>query len=182
MKKLIKLVFVAALLLSFTQQSKAQDGYGEGNIDLFLDFGFTTGLGLAPVSVGGNFMINDNISVGAEVGFRMDNSKYWVSYADHRKLKRSGFDFITRGDYHFNELLGAPDEFDIFAGIDVGIAFYGNYKHENYIYQDSKVYFLAGPHIGGKWFFSEKFGVHMITGWRSNDGYHLGFGVIFKLK
>jgi len=182
MKKIIKLTLVAIFFVGLVQMPKAQTPYEEGSIDLFLDLGFTSGLGFVPVSVGGNFMIMDFLSVGAEFGFRLDNQKYYVAVNDNEKLKRTGFGIITRGDYHFNELLGTPDQFDLFAGVDLGVAFYGKYKYEDLVYQNSKVYFLAGPHVGGKWFFAEKFGVHGIFGWRSGDGAHAGFGIIFRMK
>lgn len=183
MKKMLKWTLVAIIFLGLSQTSKAQDGYAEGNIDLFVDFGFTTGLGIVPVTVGGNYMVLDFLSVGAEIGFRMDNYKLYFSPAlGTQKFKRKGGCIITRGDYHFNDLLDLPGEFDVFAGIDIGVGFYGEGKYDIYTYDGTNVYFLAGPHIGGKWFFSEKFGIHAITGWRSNDGYHLGFGLIWKLK
>ena len=183
MKKMTKWAFIAIMFLGLIQTTKAQDGYEAGNIDLFLDFGFTTGLGIIPVTVGGNFMILDYLSVGGEIGLRMDNTKYYYSIAvGNQKFKRMGGDFITRGDYHFNELLHLPGEFDVFAGVDIGVAFFGDYKYDSYTYNTTNVYFLAGPHVGGKWFFSEKFGLHAIMGWRSNDGFQMGVGVAWKLK
>jgi len=181
MKKVIKLTLVTIILFGFTQTPKAQTAYETGSIDLFLDLGVTSGLGFVPISVGGNFMIMDFLSVGAELGFRLDNQKYYLNQ-DNQKLKRSGFGIITRGDYHFNELLGTPDEFDLFAGIDLGVAFYGSYKYNGVVIQNSKAYFLGGPHVGGKWFFAEKFGIHGIFGWRSGDGAHAGFGIVFRMK
>jgi hypothetical protein len=183
MKKVMKWALIAMMFVGLTLTAKTQDRYAAGNIDLFLDFGFTTGLGFAPVSVGGNFMVLDFLSVGAEFGMRMESSKIYYSFAvGNQKFKRMGGDFITRGDYHFNDLLDLPSEFDVFAGIDIGFAFFGDYKYNDYVWNTNNFYFLAGPHVGGKWFFSEKFGLHLITGWRSNDGYHLGFGLIWKLK
>ena len=50
----------------------------------------------------------------------------WVtSYDLHTVLV---LHLLTRADYHFNDLLKLPEEFDVYAGIDLGVAFYGDYK------------------------------------------------------
>ncbi len=95
MKKITKWALIAIMFFGLTQTSKSQGGYAAGNIDLFLDFGFTTGLGIIPVTVGGNFMILDFLSVGAEIGMRMDNGKYLVVLDGNQKFKRMGGDLIT---------------------------------------------------------------------------------------
>ena len=183
MKKLIKLVFVAVLLLSFTQQSNAQTPNEEGAIDLNLGIGITSGLGFVPVYFGGNYMVNDWLSVGAQLSLRLDKTKYTYNHlVGNQKYKRTGFGIITCGDYHFNELLETPEEFDIFAGISLGVGIYGKSTYNDYVYQNSRVYFIGGVHAGAKWFFSDKFGLHLVIGGRSGDGFHGDFGVTYKLK
>jgi hypothetical protein len=183
MKKIALTVFLATALISLNQSIKAQDSFVKGDVALNLGFGVTSGLGLAPVCFGADFMINDFISAGAELDYRWDRANYYYSvYGDHI-YSRNGIAFITRGQFHFNDLLKLPGQFDVFAGIDLGLGFYGKSKaYYDYVYWDSKVYFLAGPQVGGRWFFTDKLGLYVITGFRSNDGADFGFGLTFKVN
>jgi hypothetical protein len=183
MKKLTVLILMAVMMVGFAQVSKAQ-GFKEGGIDLNLGVGFTSSNGFIPVYFGGNYMIKDFISAGAEVQFRIDNENYgW--YGNDYNYHRNGFAFLTRGDYHFNKLLKLPEQFDVYAGIDLGVAFYGNYTSNDteYEWTDSDdFYFLAGPHAGGRWMFADKFGLNAEFGGRSGDGAYMKVGVTFLVK
>ncbi|OQX79190.1 MAG: hypothetical protein B6D61_04030 [Bacteroidetes bacterium 4484_249] len=184
MKKFLKLSVLSVLLLGFTQVINAQEvSYNKGDLDLNLGVGLTTGLGFTPVYFGANYMIMDFLSVGAEVGYRYDRQKFYTYYSGwgDYSYTRSGFVFLTRGDYHFNELINAPTKFDVYAGIDLGMGFFGDYKYEDVSYSSSNFYFLGGPHVGGRWLFKESFGLNFQTGFRTNDGYNLQFGLTFKL-
>jgi len=183
MKQFIKLTMLIVLVVSLSNFSKAQTPYVKGSLDLDLGSGVTTGLGFIPVYFGANYMILDFLSVGAELSFRIDRQSYYYGYyGSNEKFKRTGFGIITRGDYHFNELLDTPDKFDIYAGMDLGVAIYGKSTYEDYVYSDSKVYFIAGPHAGAKWFFSEKLGLNLLVGGRSGDGFFTEFGLTWRLK
>lgn len=183
MKQFTKFTAIIILVISLSHFAKAQTPYVKGSLDLNLGIGVTTGLGFMPVYFGANYMILDFLSVGAELSFRMDRQSYYYSfYGGNQKFKRTGFGIITRGDYHFNELLGTPDKFDIFAGIDLGVGIYGKSTYEDYVYSESKVYFIAGPHAGAKWFFNEKLGLNLVVGGRSGDGFHTEFGITWRMK
>ncbi len=183
MKKYSVLFLVVAVLIGFSQLVKAQ-GFKEGGIDLDLGAGFTSSNGFMPVYFGGNYMIKDFLSVGAEMQFRIDYDNYGP-YGSAYDYHRSGFGFITRADYHFNQLLKLPEEFDVYAGIDMGIAFFGDYKSNDtdYDWNDGDdFYFLAGPHVGGRWMFADKFGLNAEFGGRSGDGAYMKVGVTFLVK
>ena len=183
MRNAVRVLLVFAMFVGLVNYTQAQRAYAKGDLDLKLGFGINTSLGFTPVYFGGNYMILEFLSAGAEVDFRIDNQKFYY-YGGSTKYNTTGFGFITYGDYHFNELLNIPAEFDVSAGIDLGVAFYsGSYtdllgnKQKN-----SNTYFLAGPHVGGKWFFSDKFGLHAKAGFRSNDGAIFQFGITMKMK
>jgi len=160
MKKIKRFAIIVTLVIGLAQLLKAQTPYEKGSMDLNLGIGITSGLGFVPVYFGGNFMIMDWISVGAEVSLRLDRTHYTYNpIVGSQKYKRTGFGIITRGDYHFNELLDMPEQFDIFAGVDLGVGIYGKSKYNDYVYQDSKVYVIGGVHAGGKWFFTDKLGL-----------------------
>jgi hypothetical protein len=183
MKKYAVLIVMAAMLMSFNQVSKAQ-GFNEGGIDLNLGVGFTSSNGFIPVFFGGNYMIKDFISVGAEMQFRIDNTNYGYLGSEYN-YHRNGFAFITRADFHFNDLLKLPEEFDVYGGIDLGVVFYGDYKSNDtdYYWNDGDdSYFVGGPHAGGHWMFADKFGLNAEVGGRSADGAYMKVGVTFLVK
>lgn len=183
MKKYAVLVLMVVMMVGLTQVSKAQ-GFKEGGIDLNLGLGFTSSNGFIPVFFGGNYMIKDFLSVGAEMQFRIDNDNYG-GYGNTYNYHRNGFAFITRGDYHFNKLFKLPEEFDVYAGMDLGVAFYGDYKSNDTDLDwddDDDVYFLVGPHAGGHWMFSDKLGLNAEFGGRSGDGAYMKVGLTFLVK
>jgi outer membrane immunogenic protein len=183
MKKYAVLIVMAVMLMGFNQLSKAQ-GFKEGGIDLNLGLGVTSGNGFVPVYFGGNYFLKDFLSLGAEMQFRIDNA-YNGWYGSEYKYHRSGFAFITRGDYHFNDLLKLPSEFDVYAGIDLGFAIYGEYKSNDtdIPWEDSGEFFvLVGPHAGGRWMFADKFGLNAEFGGRSGDGVYIKAGFTFIVK
>jgi hypothetical protein len=182
MKKYAIVLVMAAMLMSLSQTANAQ--FKEGGIDLNLGVGFTSSNGFIPVFFGGNYMIKDFLSVGAEVQFRIDNYNYGY-LGNSYDLHRSGFAFLTRADYHFNDLLKLPEEFDVYGGVDLGIAFYGEYKGDEYYdnwYDSDEFYFVFGPHAGGRWMFADKFGLNAEFGGRSGDGAYMKVGVTFLVK
>jgi outer membrane immunogenic protein len=181
MKKFAILFVVAAMLMHFNPVVKAQ-GFKEGGVDLNLGLGVTSGNGFVPVYFGGNYMIKDFLSAGAEFQLRIDHGNY-AYYGNDNRYGSTGFAFITRADYHFNSLLKLPEEFDVYAGIDLGYAIYGDYKHKDDPYTWSHGnYFLGGPHAGGRWMFSDKLGLNAEFGGRSGDGVYLKAGLSFLLK
>jgi hypothetical protein len=178
MKKFAFSVLIAAVSFLFIQQAQAQK-YAQGDIDLNLGVGVSSGFSIIPVYFGGNYMIKDWLSAGAEVGFRMDRvgGLYLYSY------NRNGFSFVTRADYHFNELFNLPEKFDVYGGVDLGMAFFGKLKHDGYEYpySYSNAYFLGGPHAGARLFFGSKFAINAQLGARSGDGAIFQFGATMKL-
>lgn len=184
MKRILNIALIATLFLGLELTATAQPSYQKGDIDLNLGFGITQSLGFNPIYFSGNFMLLEYLSIGAEAGFRMDRHKYYAyhdTWNDY-KYKRNGFAFITHGDYHFNELLNIPTKYDVYAGIDIGMAFFGDYEYNGVKWNSNNTYFLGGPHIGGKWFFSDNFALNSQTGYRTDDGLNIQFGLTFKVN
>ncbi len=130
MKKFAVLVLIAVMMVGFTQVSRAQ-GFKEGGIDLNLGLGVTSGLGFVPVYFGGNYMIKDFLSVGAEMQFRIDQWQLRLLWNDD-KYSSSGFRFYNTWLIIISTAcLKLPEEFDVYAGIDFGYAIYGDYKHKD---------------------------------------------------
>jgi hypothetical protein len=179
MKKIAFVLLLATAFTTINQVAKAQESYEKGDIDLNLGVGISSGFNFIPVYFGGNYMIMDWLSAGAEVSFRMDRERYGFYISDY-VYKRNGFGFVTRADYHFNELFSLPEKYDVYGGIDLGMAFFGDYKYDIYTIDAANSYFLGGPHAGARMFFG-KFGINAQIGARSGDGAIIQFGATMKL-
>lgn len=147
MKKIF-VSFVFAALMAATLTSNAQS-FQKG--DKLLNAGI--GLRSFWIPIGGTleYGITDQISVGP--------SFYFAKWGDFGGTLLT---FSARGSYHFNELLKIKNEkLDVYAGAGVGFnkwtydgSFVGTYGSGVYI-----------PfHIGGRYYFSEKFGAHAEVG------------------
>ena len=88
------------------------------------------------------------------------------------------FDWITlnvKANYYFDNIFGISDEaWDVYGGAGAGYAIYsGNGS------KDSG--FDIGLHVGGRWFWNDKWGVYLEIGGASTQGATGGLGVTMKL-
>ena len=58
-----------------------------------------------------------------------------------------------KGNYYFDDVFGVSDPWDVYAGVNVGYRFESN--------NDG---FAWGIHIGGRWFWSDKWGINAEIG------------------
>ena len=81
----------------------------------------------------------------------------------------------VRGNYYFDNLFEITNEsWDVYGGLAAGYSFYkgdGN--------NDSD--FDLGLHVGGRWFWNEKWGVYLELGGGSVQGMNGGIGLTVKL-
>ena len=156
MKKLI--LSITTLFIAFS--INAQVAYQQG--DNQLNFGFNVGQG---PGIWGSYEvgITDNISVGGEaaIGFRAGvGSVYVTSY----NYFQANFRFSGFANYHFAQLVGLPDEWDLYGGADIGYSIWTKSSnapdggaYDWYNWNNSS--FMIGAHGGGRWFWNEKWGV-----------------------
>lgn len=80
----------------------------------------------------------------------------------------------VKANYYFDELFGLNDEWDVYAGANAGFAMWIG----SVVTGTSGV--DIGLHIGGRWFWNEKWGVYLELG----GGYYVGgtTGVGFTMK
>ena len=68
----------------------------------------------------------------------------------------------VKADYYFDNLIGLPSEWDFYAGLNAG---YKIWLHDDNYYNDNKNYnnghFDLGLEVGGRWFWSEKWGLNL---------------------
>lgn len=87
-------------------------------------------------------------------------------------------DWLTlnvKANYYFDKLFGISEEaWDVYGGIGAGYAIYNGNGSKN---SD----FDAGLHIGGRWFWNDKWGVYLEFGGGSTQGATGGLGLTVKL-
>ncbi len=174
MKKLLftSLLVVTSLLLF------AQSPLPKGSKQLNAGVGFSD-WGI-PVYVGLDFSVHDDFSLGGELGYRSDN--YETNY---KTYNYNIFSFNFNGNYHFNTLLGIPPEWDFYAGLNIGIYYWGNNNDNNqkHYYRDanSNSGVGLGAQIGGRYYFNSKFGLNLEFGGGRNMSNGGKFGITIKL-
>ncbi len=160
MKKLT--LSVAAILLAiFSLKAQAPIEPGELQVNL--------GLGLStygtPVYGGLEFGLANNFSVGGELSYR--------KYGKYSIYNPSITTIAAVGNYHFNELLEIPSNWDLYAGLSLGYSIWSdNNKYDYSWFKGSGVY-ITGQ-VGGRYFFSDKFGVNLELGGGNYSGGKIG--------
>jgi len=142
------LLFLAASTFAFAQgQAPLSKGQKQMNFGLGLDQG-----GL-PVYFGMDWAVHNDITVGGTLSTNLDGF-HWLRVAG-------------KGDYHFNRIIGIPSNFDFYAGVGVGFNIYFNSI-------DGTSGLHADLHVGGRWFWSDKWGLNLELGGGSGFGGLLG--------
>ncbi len=98
-----------------------------------------------------------------------------LSVAPAIQFNLAGFDWFAPGvkvDYYFDELLGLPEEFDVYGGGNIGFVIYPNSTNGSSNLD-------LGAEIGGRWWFKEDMGVHVEVS--AGLGYGTKVGLSMKL-
>jgi len=137
--KIFSIALLMTLFLSgmaFAQQGEAPLAKGEKQ----MNFGVGLANSTLPVYVGMDFAIHNDITVGGQVGLDMNFD--WISV-------------MARGDYHFNRIIGIPKDFDFYGGAGLGVNI-GMGGHSTSL--------GLSLHLGGRWYWSEKWGLNLEIG------------------
>lgn len=152
MKNFIYVFFITTCMVLSHVESNAQsfqkgDVIVNAGIGLGATFAFTSGLGL-PLGGGIEFAITEAIGVGGDIGF-VSGSGLTALYVG------------PKGYYHFNELLNIEnDQLDIYAGIGL---YYRHFSYSGFTFGIGNGIY-PGFHIGGRYYFSDNFGVNAELG------------------
>lgn len=134
-----------------TLTASAQATLGEGNAQLNAGVGLS-GWGI-PLYVGVDYGITQDITVGGELSYR-SHTRYETTY--------TGIAVSANGNYHFNRVLEIPSEIDFYAGLSLGYYYWTTNEIHSDDYLTSRLGFAA--QIGGRYFFSDKFGLNLEIG------------------
>ncbi len=133
-----KILILSALIFGIQFGfSQAWKGQGDQKIQFGLN-GWGNGTGITATY---DYGIANEISVGAGANF------YFSGYRD--SLKDNNLFIFGRVNYHLQNIIGLPSNWDIYPGLDVGIL------GKN---------FGLGAHLGVRYFFNDKFGAFLEVG------------------
>lgn len=159
--KRITLILGIVLFVAFA--ANAQAPLQDGGKQLNVGFGLSN-FGL-PVYGGVEFGIGNNISVGGEITYRNHGEN-----SNTLKWKNTYTSIAGVGNYHFNELLEIPSDWDLYAGLSLGFTMFsskwdgpGSDNNNKYSGSGTSGLYLNGQ-IGGRYFFSDKIAVNLEFG------------------
>lgn len=153
MKKITLLL--ALFTIGFTY---AQAPLEKGSLQANAGFGFS-GWGI-PIYAGLEVGVATNITVGGEISYQ----KYNHGSGLGSDFNSSIFGIQANGNYHFNEVLEIPSQWDVYAGANLNY-FSWNTKldGESFDYGGSDNFGL-GLQIGGRYFFDDNFAINLQVG------------------
>lgn len=167
MKKVLFAAFTI-LLLSGSAYSQSPLPLGRTQVNL--------GVGLSdwgiPFYLGLDYSVHKDITIGGEFSYRSYRENWKDHYYHHGIMGFSG-----NGNYHFNSLLNIPQNWDFYAGLNIGF----------YVWTSSDTYdgkhgsgLGLGAQIGGRYYFTEKIGINLEFG--GGNTFSGGkFGISIKL-
>ena len=173
MKKLILLIAFGFI----STATFAQAPLGEGKTQLNAGIGIANSDWGIPVYIGLDYGIARDWTLGGQLSFQTDSEPYHHNgnyyYGDASAIGIGG-----NGNYHFNRILNMPSKFDFYAGASLTL-FIWNYDNNDY-HADHDALGL-GLQVGGRYFFTDKFGINLELGGNSGTTSGAKFGVTFKL-
>lgn len=149
MKKVLLLVLISFATTFLMAQKGGVAPLAKGGKQLNFGTGFSDN-GI-PVYVSMDFAIHKDITITPVVNMKID---------DDFKVGA-----LVKGDYHFNYLLGIPSNWDFYAGAHVGFDFGKDFLPN------------IGIHAGGRWYWSEKWGLNVELGGGTGIGSTVGLSM-----
>jgi outer membrane immunogenic protein len=151
MKKIILLSLLSVLFTGVMAQNGGAAPLAKGEKQLNFGTGFSNG-GI-PAYVSMDFAIHKDITLTPVLNVKIDD-----------EFK---FGALFKADYHFNSLLDIPSNWDFYAGAHAGFDF-GDDFYPN-----------LGIQVGGRWYWSDKWGLNVELG--GGSGFGTTFGLSMKL-
>ncbi len=168
MKKVLLLVTTVMLFFSVSAYSQSPLPVGRTQLNI--------GVGLSewgvPFYIGFDYSIHRDITLGAEFSYRAYREHWNDVYYNHGVMGFSG-----NANYHFNSVMNIPQNWDFYAGLNLGFYVWSS----DDLYPGDHVSGLGyGAQIGGRYYFTDKFGINLEFG--GGNAFSGGkFGVTFKL-
>lgn len=159
----MKRIALLICALSVAGLSIAQDKGDKVSVDRS-KLQFNVGVGYStwglPVYAGLDYWITEEITIGLEAAARLH---IFPTYAN--------FGGAINGNYHFAQLLGLPNEVDLYAGVSAG-PYYSTYSGWS-----RHLRFGFSGQIGGRYFFTDKMAIMLEAGGGTLSGGKVGITV-----
>lgn len=152
MKKSLFLIAFALIMIS--GHSFGQEQTSQSNTQLNIGTGFSS-WGI-PFYIGIDKGVHPDISVGAEFSYRSYREDW-----DKLNYTHSVMGFSANANYHFNRLLQIPQNWDFYAGLNIGFFVWSS---PNDYYGSHQSGLGIAAQIGGRYYFSERFGINLEFG------------------
>jgi hypothetical protein len=200
--------FLSTLLcVALLTPGNAQSFDGEGDRLLNLGVGLGNGLAFnANTGFGGysrsyslpsigasmDFGVHPDISVGPYVGFNVNGYRQVRTYNNfgqplYERRNSTAIWFGAQGKYYFDNLIGLTDEFDLYAGVALGVSIVTDrYSYDDGISNtapwrkgtETRGGVYPGLSVGGRYFFNDSIAVYSELGF---VGAWWNIGVTFGL-
>ena len=157
-----KTSFILCLIIVGTISGFSQGSLAKGGKQLNAGLGFSN-FG-TPVYVGLDFGVHESITIGPKISYRSYNYNFAGT-----KYNQSLTVLSFNGNYHFNKVLKIDAKWDFYAGLTVG---YYLWASADFGGQASGIGFDG--QIGGRYFFSDKFGINLEFGGGTGTGGNIG--------
>ena len=131
----MKKFFLAATIAAFGFANAQNDAFS-GKGDLKLNIGANFQNGGTGIMTSLDYGLGESFSIGAQAGYLLGIDEVYgeKSRTEHR------FDAKVRASAHLGDVIGLPENFDIYPGLNLGL--------KNF-----------GAHAGARYFFKKGFGV-----------------------
>jgi hypothetical protein len=171
MKKIILVVALGFMSICVFAQSPLELGRVQLNAGLG-----SSGWGV-PFYFGIDCGIAKDFTLGGEISFQSEDHCYYKDYNSYYDSSAIGLG--VSGNYHFNSMLHIPSKFDCYAGSSLSYFIWSYDNYGNNPHPDNTS-FGVGLQVGGRYFFTNKFGVNLeFGGGTVTSG--VKAGVTFKL-
>lgn len=145
MKKISPFVFLLTLI-AIPVLGRAQGQMPLAVGERQLNFGLSLNRSGIPLFIGLDFAVHPDITVGGMASFNLDGFNY--------------MNLGARGDYHFNDLMEIPEQFDFYAGATLGFRLgFSGYDQEKYGQG-----LILGLQVGGRYYWNNQWGVMLEGG------------------
>lgn len=164
MKKILAIILLIVLSINAQSQNALATGRSQ------LNFGVGLSNWGIPLYLGLDYGISKDITLGAEVSVRNYNEDW-----NNGTYRQQIIGFIGNGNFHFNNALNIPANYDFYAGLNVGF----NIWTSPTTYGGSHSSGLAiGAQIGGRYYFNNKLGLNLeFSGGNSASNSKLGLSI-----
>lgn len=168
-----KLLFLAGLFFAVATAS-AQAPLEKGGFQLNAGVGLS-GWGV-PISLGLDYGIGNDLTVGGELSYRSHTDKIDIWGGAKIEWNYTYIGILANTNYHFNRVLNIPSQYDLYGGLALGyfIASVSNKDGLSYTGSNASS-FSAGLIVGGRYFFNDVLAANLeLSGASATSGAKIG--------